>query len=210
MGKYTTPDRPDLQPMKNVDYNTILQRIQRGVDTDWLAQPLRNVFNHKHSISIEGGEKSMRYGINLNYDSNKGVMIGSRRTRAGAGLTLDFRSKEWLQIRNDISYSSTRSEDSPYGSFSTYAKLLPYYEIYDENGELVKELQGLGIQKEKNPLWTVKHLKSYNGKVRSNDITDNLNINLFILNGLQFKGQFSITKTNSINESFMDPKDPIF
>ncbi|MCR9012486.1 SusC/RagA family TonB-linked outer membrane protein [Gabonibacter chumensis] len=210
MGKYTTPDRPDLQPMKNVDYNTILQRIQRGVDTDWLAQPLRNVFNHKHSISIEGGEKSMRYGINLNYDSNKGVMIGSRRTRAGAGLTLDFRSKEWLQIRNDISYSSTRSEDSPYGSFSTYAKLLPYYEIYDENGELVKELQGLGIQKEKNPLWTVKHLKSYNGKVRSNDITDNLNINLFILNGLQFKGQFSITKTNSINESFMDPKDPSF
>ena len=209
MGKYTEDD-PDLQPMRDIEYNTILQRILKGVDTDWLAQPLRNVFNHKHSISIEGGEKSMRYGINFNYDSNKGVMIGSHRTRAGAGLTLDFRNKEWLQIRNDVSYSSTRSEDSPYGSFSTYAKLLPYYEIYDDTGELVKELQGIRLRSEKNPLWPVEHLKSYSGRVRSNDITDNLSINLFMTHGFYFKGQFSITKTNSINESFTDPQDVSF
>ncbi|WP_059026223.1 SusC/RagA family TonB-linked outer membrane protein [Gabonibacter massiliensis] len=209
MGQYTTKD-PDLQALKDIEYNTILQRVLRGVDTDWLAQPLRNVFNHKHSISIEGGEKSMRYGINLNYDSNEGVMIGSRRTRAGAGLTLDFRSKEWLQIRNDISYNSTSSEDSPYGNFSTYTTLQPYYEIYDDKGELVKELIGVGFDKKKNPLWSVKNLKSYSGRVRSNDLTDNLSVNLFITNGFQFKGQFSITKTNSTNESFTDPKDVFF
>ena len=206
MGKYTSED-PNLQPLRDIEYNMILQRIQRGVDTDWLAQPLRNVFNHKHSMSIEGGEKSMRYNLNFNYDSNKGVMIGSHRTRAGTGLTLDFRSKEWLQIRNDISYSSTRSEDSPYGSFSTYATLQPYYEIYDDQGELVKELIGAGFDRKGNPLWSVEHLKSYSGRVRSNDLTDNLSINLFIMHGLQFKGQFSITKTDSKSESFTDPKD---
>lgn len=209
MGRYTS-ENPEQQALKDIDYNTLLQRIQRGVDTDWLAQPLRNVFNHKHSISIEGGEKSIRYSVNLNYDSNNGVMIGSRRTRAGAGLTLDFRNKEWLQIRNDISYNSTSSEDSPYGNFSTYTTLQPYYEIYDEKGELIKEMKGIGLDRKKNPLWPVEHLKSYSGKVRSNDITDNLSINLFMAHGFQFKGQFSVTKTNSTDESFVDPKDVSF
>lgn len=125
-------------------------------------------------------------------------------------MTLDFRNKEWLQIRNDISYNSTSSEDSPYGNFSTYTTLQPYYEIYDEKGELIKEMKGIGLDRKKNPLWPVEHLKSYSGKVRSNDITDNLSINLFMAHGFQFKGQFSVTKTNSTDESFVDPKDVSF
>ena len=29
--------------------------IQSGIDTDWLSLPLRNAFDHKHSLYIEGG-----------------------------------------------------------------------------------------------------------------------------------------------------------
>lgn len=195
-------ETPSMQITKNIEYQNKLANVLRGVDTDWLAKPLRNVFNHKHSLNLQGGVESIRYSLDLNYDSNNGVMIGSHRSRAGASLTIDFRHRSWLQIMNTLSYSSTRSEDSPYGSFSTYAKLQPYNAIYDEDGNLLDRL----VDKTINPLWKVKNLESYTGKAHLNDLTENLNVNLFLLKGLQFKGQFSITKTENKSESFVDPK----
>lgn len=189
-----------------IAYNKKLRNVLQGIDTDWLAQPLRNVFNHQHSIYLEGGVESVRYGVDLNYDSNNGVMKESRRSRAGAGLSLDFRFKDKVQVRNYISYSSTRTEDSPYGTFSDYANMQPYYAIYDDEGNMHDVLGDDNIT---NPLWKTT-LDSYSGKGYINDLTDNLNINWSITDGLQFKGQFSITKTDSQTESFEDPADPKF
>lgn len=186
-----------------MEYNKILQNVLKKIDTDWLAQPLRNAFNHKHSLFLEGGVESVRYGLDFNYDSNNGAMKGSYRSRAGAGLSLDFRYKSKIQIRNYVSYNTTRSEDSPYGVFSDYAKMQPYHSRKGEDGKLLKTLD----DKTANPLWKTT-LASYSGKGQIDDITDNLSVNWFLLDGLQFKGQFSITKTNSSTESFVDPADP--
>mgnify|MGYP002711462946 FL=1 len=110
MGLYTSAID---QALKDLDYNRRLQQVLRGVDTYWLSKPLRNVFNHKHSLNVSGGEETIRYSLDLNYDSNKGVMKGSHRTRAGAGLTIDYRPKSWLQLMNSITYNWTGTEDSP-------------------------------------------------------------------------------------------------
>lgn len=204
-GVYTA-ESSSMQITKDIEYQNKMANVLRGVNTDWMAKPLRNVFNHKHSLNLQGGVESIRYSLDLNYDSNNGVMIGSHRSRAGASLTIDFRYRSWLQIMNTLSYSSTRSEDSPYGNFSTYATLQPYYAIYDEEGNLLERL----IDKKVNPLWKVKNLESYTGKGHLNDLTENLNVNLFLLKGLQFKGQFSVTKNESKTESFVDPNDPVY
>lgn len=204
-GVYTS-ESPSMQITKNIEYQNKMANVLRGVNTDWLAKPLRNVFNHKHSLNLQGGVESIRYSLDLNYDSNNGVMIGSHRSRAGASLTIDFRYRSWLQIMNTLGYSSTCSEDSPYGNFSTYATLQPYNAIYDEDGNLLERL----IDKKVNPLWKVKNLENYTGKGHLNDLTENLNVNLFLLKGLQFKGQFSITKNESKTESFVDPNDPAY
>ncbi|KIO42756.1 MULTISPECIES: SusC/RagA family TonB-linked outer membrane protein [Sanguibacteroides] len=208
-GVYTA-SIPSGQADKDILYVKKLQNILRGVDTDWMSKPLRNAFNHTHSINISGGVESIRYSLDLNYDSNKGVMKGSHRTRAGAGLNLDYRNKEWLQLMNSITYSTTRSEDSPYGSFSRYAELLPYDAVYDENGELVKDLEfsnASGSYGKSNPLWDVANLANYYNRGKTEDITDNLSLNLYFKHGFQAKGQFSISKSTSKSESFTDPKD---
>ena len=205
-GVYTS-DNTSTQASLDIDYNTVKNKILRGVDTDWLARPLRNVFNHKHTLYVEGGVESIRYSIDFNYDSNGGAMKGSYRDRMGAGMSLDYRYKK-LQIRNYVSYNSTRSEDSPYGLFSTYVNLLPYYEIYDDFGNLLKNFSGFAGAI--NPLWKVKNLRSYSGRSRYHEFMDNFSINLYILEGLQFKGQFSITKTEQTTESFSDPNDPTY
>ena len=66
---------------------------------------------------------------------------------------------------NSITYNWTGTEDSPYGSFSTYAEMKPYLPIYDDNGELLQNLQA-GEFKAANPLYPVKYLESYRGKNR--------------------------------------------
>ena len=189
-------------------YNALLQQVLRGYDTDWMAQPLRNAFNHKHSIYVEGGVESIRYGVDLKYETNGGVMKGSYRDRMGAGLTLDYRYKK-LQIRNYVSYNSTRSENSPYGNFSEYVDMMPYWRIYDDEGKLIQSFRPMSGGDIANPLYSAT-LDSYSGKSKYNELIDNLNINWYLAEGLQFKGQFSITKTDQKTETFKDPRDRIF
>lgn len=205
-GVYSSTDE-NVLILTDKEYVDVLQRIQRGIDTDWLSQPLRNVFNHTHSVYIDGGVESIRYGLDFNYDSNKGTMKGSFRSRTGVGLSLDYRYKK-LQIRNSVSYNATRSEDSPYGNFSDYTKMQPYAEMRDEDGNVLKEVRGSTTWKVINPLYRALMLDSYTGRARVDEITENLSVNYYILEGLQFKGQFSILRTDTKTESFKDPKDP--
>lgn len=99
------------------EYYGKLQNVKRGVDTDWISQPVHSVFNHKHSLSLTGGTENLRFSVDLSYNKSDGVMRGSYRDRTGGGLALDYRIGR-LQVRNYVSYSSTRSKESPYGSFS--------------------------------------------------------------------------------------------
>ncbi len=209
-GLYTSDD-PDTQNSLTIKYYEKLKEIQRGVNTDWMSKPLRNVFGHIHSLSLSGGVENIRYSLDLNYNEGKnGVMKGSYRHTYGAGLTFDYRAGKWLQLLNTVNYSVTRSEDSPYGPYSEYAKAQPYSPIYDESGRLLKDIV-IGVQNPKtNPLWKVANLNSYFNKVRQNDITNNFQLNIVIQEGLQFKGSLGIRSVTSRTENFTDPADPTF
>ena len=104
------------------DYNIKLAQIQRGVDTDWTVLPLRNAFDHKHSLYVEGGTQNLRYGVDASYNGTSGVMKGSGRDRYSVGFSLDYRMKK-LQVKNTVSFTHTKSKESPYGSFSDYTSL---------------------------------------------------------------------------------------
>ena len=50
-------------------YNQKLNNVVRGVDTYWLSKPLRTVFNHKHSLYLDGGTEDLRWGADFSYNS---------------------------------------------------------------------------------------------------------------------------------------------
>lgn len=56
------------------EYQNKVNNILKGIDTDWLSQPLHNQFNHTHSLYIEGGSRDLRFGLDLKYDNQNGVM----------------------------------------------------------------------------------------------------------------------------------------
>ena len=185
-----------------------MNEVRRGVKTDWLAQPVRNVFNQTHSMNLSGGVESIRYSVDLNYNTHNGAMKGSFRDVYGVGLTLDYRYKKWLQVMNQVSYTVTKSENSPYGDFSKYAALKPYYAPYDNDGNLLETL--LSSNNVANPLYQARYLGSYSGRTTLSDLTDQLSVNLYFTDNFFFKGQFSVTRTDSDTETYVDPKDPSF
>lgn len=77
-GIYKSEDR-DEQYKLDREYNGKLNNITKGVNTYWLSKPLRTVFNHKHSVYIEGGSQDIRFGVDLLYNNDDGVMKGSYR-----------------------------------------------------------------------------------------------------------------------------------
>lgn len=177
--------------------------IQRGIDTDWLSLPLRNAFDHKHSLYIEGGTPNLRYGVDASYNGTNGVMKGSGRDRYSIGFSLDYRMKS-LQVKNTVTFGHTKSKESPYGSFSDYTCLQPYDTPY-KDGELTKVLpySKKGTKSLNNPLYEAT-LANYQWSAYD-EIVDNLSVNWYLTDYLTLKGQFSVTKQYSNSERFYDP-----
>lgn len=193
--------------LEELRYNERMNEVRRGVNTDWMSRPLRNEHNWRNYVSLSGGVNEVRYLLDFNYDKNGGVMKGSRRNRYGAGMMIDYRLRDWLQIQNKVSLSRTTYEDSPYGYFNDYSLNQPYDAIFDAHGEY---LPTLPMSKKENPLWKQANLYNYYGKGGITDFTNNLSVNMHFTTNLFFRGTFSISKTETNNDTFRDPKDPLF
>ena len=121
-------------------YKEIKQEVARGVDTYWLSKPLETAFNHRHGLTLEGGDMALRYKLYFAYNVVPGIMKETDLTTKTGKVDLRYRFGKFL-ISNQlqVDYSAGR-RTSPYGSFSQYTTLNPYYRTYDEKGELLKEL----------------------------------------------------------------------
>ncbi len=188
------------------EYNEKLANIRKGVDTYWLGKPLHTVFNHKHSLYIDGGNENFRFGLDLQYTGQDGVMKGSARNVMGAGLFVQYIYKT-LSIKNNISFMSTKSKESPYGLFSAFAKQLPYNEYKDENGNYLEALKDWGggsfTHNLVNPLYEPS-LNNFD-KSSTEEWTNNLAINWNIYPSLLLKGQISIARAYGNTKKFIDP-----
>lgn len=196
-------DKPLNQYTLDREYNWKLDNVVRGVNTYWLSKPLRTAFNHKHSLYVDGGTDDIRFGVDLGYNNEDGVMKDSYRDRISMGLYLDYRLKSF-QVKNYVSYGVTRSADSPYGKFSDYTKQLPYSEYKNGDGTYKRELEAWHLSFDNvNPLYEAS-LNSFN-RTESHELINNLSANWYINDYLQLKGQFTVTKSTSKGRNFIDP-----
>ncbi len=137
-GVYTSPN-PSSQVDLNKAYNALRAEILGGLDTYWLAKPLRTGVGHKHTLSLElGDSRALRAVVDFSYNNTAGVMKGSKRTVLSGNVNLAFRKKNFV-FRNILSVTDTQSEDSPWGQFSDYAMMNPYWRAIDpETGQTAR------------------------------------------------------------------------
>lgn len=187
------------------EYNEKLANVTKGVDTYWLSKPLQTVFNHTHSLYVDGGNESVRFGIELQYANQDGVMKGSLRDRMGAGVSLSYNYKTFL-MKNTVTYQRVRTKESPFGNFADFAKQLPYDTYKDENGVYYPTMKSWGRGSESNRVNPMYEPSLHNfDKGASEEFINNLSINWNIIDGLLLKGQLSLMKTMNHSKRFYDP-----
>ncbi len=192
------------------EVTAIEKYIAQGVNTDWLAQPTRNSVGQKHSMNLMGGDKFMRYMIDMNYSDKTGVMKGSGRKNYGIGLTLNYNLNDKFIFRNRLTVDKNTSENSPYGSFDYYTKMPCYLPIRYSNGQLIE--QYIIPEYDTNDF---SYLSNYNpvyeAGVGNSDKSEYININnnfsleWRILSGLKLKTNIAYTRNNLKTNVFISP-----
>ena len=196
-----TTNNPTGLPTK---YNRILSAVLAGVNTDWLAKPLRTGIGNKHAISVELGNESLQVIADLSYNKIRGVMKGSERTNTAGSIMLSYRHHKF-NFRNILNVTSNVSDDSPYGSFDEYAKLNPYWSPYDKNGKLTPNIATQFIEETDkefvdNPLYNA----SLNTLLQQKyiEVTNNSYIEWNIQPGLKATGRFGISEKRTKADEF--------
>ncbi len=188
----------------NLQYNNLLGRVVQGIDTDWKAQPVRNAVGHKHTVYIEGGNKEFQYGIDLGYNNVAGVMKGSDRNTYSGGLTFRYHYKKLL-LSDQMNVIYNKANNSPWGSFSTYTTMNPYYEPYDADGNLIKSYTLYeGTQYESqlaNPMWNA-FIKTKDSSNYLN-VTNNMYAELRLFEGFRLTGRFTIARQENRTDYFL-------
>ncbi|MFV0482575.1 MAG: SusC/RagA family TonB-linked outer membrane protein [Bacteroidales bacterium] len=188
-------------------YNTILAQVNSGVDTYWLSKPLQTGVGQKHNIRIEGGDRKFSYAGTVQYNNIEGVMKGSGKQVFNGSLKLVIRQKNWL-FQNNLIVGVTNEENSPYGSFSQYVTMNPYWTGYDANGNIARQVGDFGDSNHyymwtklpANPLYNAT-LNTFD-KNEETKITNNLSIEWNILEALKFRANLGLSKTSKDADNY--------
>jgi TonB-linked SusC/RagA family outer membrane protein len=199
---------------------TRLKNVASGVNTYWLSQPLRNAYQQKHSIYAQGGDKTFRYGIDMRYQTQPGVMKGSDNKRYSGGVNFTYNPTSRLIIRNDLTVTQVDQANSPYGDFSTYVNANPYFPMRDSSGALVQELANwrfktglLGPDQYKNrpvfnPLYEAS-LSSFN-KAAYTEILESFSADYKLSKSFRLRALMSVNKTNASTDVYVSPLSSAF
>ncbi|GAA4290620.1 SusC/RagA family TonB-linked outer membrane protein [Aestuariibaculum suncheonense] len=134
-GLYSHPN-VNVNEQYQEKYNELLTQVQKGVNTDWIAIPVRELgVANSHSLFLEGGDDHFLYAFNLTHNETVGAMKGSNRNRNGISIKLQH-NRDKLRFMNTLSFNKVNSKNSKYGNFSTYTYQNPYFYPYDVNGNV--------------------------------------------------------------------------
>ncbi|MBB1646110.1 SusC/RagA family TonB-linked outer membrane protein [Sphingobacterium sp. UME9] len=194
-------------------YNTRLNDVLRGVDTYWLDKPVQTGFSQRHSLSARGGEGAVVFDIGLNYKNTKGAMKKSGREDWGANINLNYRTGK-LNVANRAYISGYTADESPYGSFSTWVNMNPYFE------PLAADVMYLSYNTPNNTNTTNNNITNinplYNANLKSFDrtknyiISDNLQLNYDFTSALRLTAGGQISKGNTNSNDFLSPLNSKF
>lgn len=208
-GLYNHTTNPSKDIMLKEAYYKRLKAVNEGVETDWLSQPLHTGVGQNYNVRFEGGSQEFRWLASLGYKDIQGAMIGSDRKTFNGAVTLSYTYKN-LIFRNQTTIGSNRSNESPYGSFSTYARQQPYNAPWDAEGKLNRYFDGwdAGESKLQNPLYDA----TLNNLNRSGytEIINNFSIEWKMNDALTVRGKFGISHTDNTSDRYISPESSEF
>ncbi|WP_158275265.1 SusC/RagA family TonB-linked outer membrane protein [Pedobacter sp. HMWF019] len=136
-GLYTASDI-STQDYLNTLYNKNLKAAMEGVNTNWLKVPTQTGISQTHQLGLSGGDAEFRYTLTGSYNQITGAMKGSKRDNFNGGFSIMYLLKK-VRFTNNLSVGFNNSANSPWGDFSNYTPMNPYWAPYDDDGNAVKQ-----------------------------------------------------------------------
>jgi TonB-linked SusC/RagA family outer membrane protein len=202
---------PDLQYVYDVLYNERLKAATSGVNTDWAKIPVQTGYGNQTSLYIQGGDEVIRYGAQVSADFKNGVMKGQNRDNYSGQFDFSYQQDKF-RFSNSIRVFQNIANASPYGNFSEYLNLNPYWSPYDENGNPKKYLESYRIAnrifEQTNILYDAS-LNSLN-KVEYFGFSNNFQFRYDIAPYLFAESSLSINKRNTQADEFYSAENSRF
>ncbi len=180
-------------------YNQRRKLALEGLNTDWIAKPLREGIGHKHTVGIELGNQGLNVIGDLSYRDVQGVMKGSYRKNMGGNLTASYRVRNFL-FRNIMSVTANKAVESPYGSFDDYVKMNPYWKAQNEDGSIpfYAEINPYDNSRVTNPFFNSTTNTRYDNSYFN--FSNNFYLEWMLNNQLRIVGRFGVdNKTSEAN-----------
>jgi TonB-linked SusC/RagA family outer membrane protein len=180
-------------------YNSRLKAAQDGLNTDWIAKPLREGIGQRHTLGVELGGENLNVTADISYRQVSGVMKGSNRTNISGNLGASYRVKKLL-FRNIMSVNKNQTNESPYGTFNEYAIMNPYWRAVNADGSIpfyAERAEGVNAT---NPLFNA----TLNSKIVTSyfNFTNNFYLEYTIAPGLRATGRLGIDVKESDADEF--------
>jgi TonB-linked SusC/RagA family outer membrane protein len=186
-----------------------------GVNTDWKSIPVQTGLNNRTNLTLRGGDQSLTFNLSFSGNLLQGVMKGQDRKNYAGSFTLSYRTDK-LTFQNNTIATQVVSNASPYGEFSQYLGLNPYWKPYDENGNTNKYLENIfltGSTGENsvvlNPLMDVT-FNTIDNRNKNFNLRNNTTVRYDASKSLWFNGALGITKVNGTIDNFYSALDSRF
>jgi TonB-linked SusC/RagA family outer membrane protein len=179
--------------------------ITDAVDTDWLDAVLRQGILQEYQVSAQGGGEKTQFYISGGYRDEEGVQWNSRFQRMSATANIDHKATEKIKLGLNLMLSRTtnnrvKNDNFLDGVYSGALKSLPYYQPYNEDGELYApgEIGYAGFPNF-NPLAQAVEPRF---ETYASRLTGGIYVEYTILPKLRFRSQASVDFISTVEDQF--------
>ena len=176
-----------------------------AVNTDWLDAVLRTGVLQQYQVSAQGGGEKTQFYLSGGYRDEEGVQWNSRFQRMSATANIDHKASDKVKIGLNLILARTinnrvKNDNFLDGVYSGAIKSLPYYQPYNEDGELYAPGDiGYAGFPNFNPLAQAVEPRFDTFASR---ITGGVYVEYSILPKLRFRSQASIDYISSVEDQF--------
>lgn len=192
-------------------YRELKEKVDNGLNYDWLKLPVRTGVGQTHTLNMMGGNEEWRFSANLSYDETVGVMKGSDRANFNGSLNLTYQGKK-LIVTELLAIGTNNNSNSPYGAFSSYVAMNPYWTPYDDNGKLIVEydhpLTSSQDSRKENPVYD-KYIGTWN-KTRYTNIQNTTNIRYNFSDSFYAIATLGLSRNFKQSDNFTPPSHKEF
>lgn len=188
-------------------YDQRMADVRANGSTDWLNRPVRTSFSHRHRVSVDGGDSSLRYRGVLYLNPVKGVMKGSERKSYGGSAFIGYTTRSF-QISNELNVDLFDAGESTAGAILEWARMDPYYVATDGRGVPYDVLGSGTFSEQGSPLYEMSLNSFAEDKIAR--VNNNLTVRWKIDSRFSIAGQFNLTHDYDRRSEFVSPSSLVY